>query len=371
MNIRALRVKLADPNIGPEEQEMVREVLLSGQLVKGPHGLALEAGLAEVTHRRFAVAVSSGSMALLAAMKAMGIGPSDTVMVPALTFPAPAFIASFLGAKVRLADVDRDTLNLSVDTMNNAFDESVSLVVAIDQFGVPAPTPALEQALASRGVPVLVDAACSIGASLAGAPAGSFGAASTLSFHPRKVITSGEGGAVLTDDETLAREVRRWVDQGVEGGTFVSTGLNLRLGEMNCAIGRAQLARLDAIVARRQQLAERYRELPLRFQSAGDEAVANHQTLVAVLPSEARPADRTALIAHLREQGIEATIASYCLSEVPGIRAALHLENADMPVSREVHDLGMALPLHPGLTDGDVDEVVRVMHNWLKQRGWA
>ncbi len=371
MNSNQFRIRLASPEMADEELEAVRTVLLSGRLVKGPFCRALEEALQRITSRRYAVAVSSGSMALLAAMKGMGIGPGHTVAVPALTFPAPAFIAAFLGATVRAVDVDPETFNVSRRTLLEGLDGSVDLVVAIDQFGLPVPVPDIQEALASYGIPVLVDAACSIGAALDGAPAGSLGMAATLSFHPRKVITTGEGGAVLTDDEGLAGEVRRWVDQGVENGTFKTIGLNLRLGELNCAIGVKQLERLEAFVERRRRLAKRYAALPLRFQTPGKGASSNYQTLAAMLPSGAVPADRDDLVRHLREGGIEATIASYCLGTVPGIRRALMLDDATTPVAREIHELGIALPLHPGLTEREVDEVIEVVHNWLKKKGLA
>ena len=369
MRCDTIRIKLADPNLESSELEAACDVLKSGWLVKGRKCRALEKALKELTGRRQAIAVSSGSMALFAAMKALDIGPGATVMVPALTFPAPAFVAAFLGATVRVTDVDPFTFNISEQTLSQCMDPSVSLVVAIDQFGMPAPVKEIENMLAERGVPVLVDAACSIGASLDQVPTGSTGQVSTFSFHPRKVVTTGEGGAVLTDDEHIARKVRQLADQGMEGGKFSSIGLNLRLGEVNAAIGLEQLKRLDEVVEKRRALADRYRALPLRLQKAPENAKSNYQTLVAMLPRDCTSETREAFIAHLLGHGIEAQIASYCLGATPGISEVLDIDATHTPNAMAVHERGVALPLHPGLTLRDVDEVVEVVHDWFNQRG--
>ncbi len=368
MGSRSIRIKLADPNIEETELAAVNEVLRSGTLVRGERCAELEEALRRLTGRRHAIAVSSGSMSLLAAMKGLGIGPGTTVVVPALTFPAPAFAASFLGAAVRAADVDPSTFNVSASTVAAAIDRDTSLVVAIDQFGLPAPVRDIEKVLAPANIPLLVDAACSMGATYEEEPAGAFGRMAVFSFHPRKVITTGEGGAVLTDDGALARNIRLLVDQGMEGGEFRGIGLNLRLGEINAAIGIAQLSRIENLVAKRRRLAERYRQLPLRFQEASPGAVSAHQTLVAVLPDGYSKDDRAALLTRLAEGGIEAGVASYCLGAVPTIAEALDLDVQMTPNALEIHEKGVALPLHPGLRLADVDEVMNVVHDWLHQR---
>ena len=260
------RIRLASPPSDERIHERVRRVIDSGQLVAGPAVAEFEERLCAVSGRRHAVAVSSGTAALMAAMAAMGIGQGSVVLVPALTFPAPAMAAAFLGATVRLCDVDRDTFNISVDTLEAGLREDVSLVIAIDQFGAPAPCAAIEARCAAAGIPVLVDAACSIGSSLGGRPCGSFGQAAIYSFHPRKIITTGEGGAVLTDDPLLARAVRHLRNFGLEDGRFAGMGINLRPSEIGAAMGLVQLDDLDRILAQRRMLADIYRQLPLRFQ---------------------------------------------------------------------------------------------------------
>ncbi len=365
-----IRIKLDDPGITPADEEAALRVLGSGKLVNGSQGWMFENELTKQTERKYAIAMSSGTTALLAAMKALGVGPGSKVVVPAFTFPAPASAAAFLDADVMVCDVDRATFNLSPETIEPLLDDDVSLVIAIDQFGMPAPVPEIEQLLKSRGIPLLVDAACSIGATIDGKPCGSFGTVATLSFHPRKIITTGEGGAVLTDYKQVAARVRRLMNHGMEDGTFVSTGLNLRMPEVGAAIGLSQITRLNEIVERRRALAKRYFEaLPLQFQEIPMGGTSNYQTLVAVLPKTLNSEDRRDLIITLRAQGIEANIASYCLGQVPGIARRLGIDASLTPVARSLHERAMALPLSASLTDENVDEVIKTVHKWLYSHG--
>ncbi|MCP4606800.1 MAG: DegT/DnrJ/EryC1/StrS family aminotransferase [Proteobacteria bacterium] len=365
---KRIQIKLADPGIDAADKKAAMGVLDSGQLVCGPRGREFEVELEKLTRTRHAIAVSSGTTALLAAMRALGIGPYSTVVVPGFTFPAPAAAAAFLGADVRVCDVDPATFCISPDALEPYIDDDVSLVVAVDQFGVPAPVPALERMLAPRNIPVLVDAACSIGSTLDGEPCGSFGTAATFSFHPRKVVTTSEGGAVLTNSGEVASRVRLVVNHGLKDGVFDSFGLNLRLSEMGAAIGEAQLKRLKTIIEKRRALARRYKVLPLQFQGSTPEAQVNYQTLAALLPKPLDTTDRADFLRVLREQGIEANIASYCLAAVPALGKQLEIDPGSTPVAFDLHERGVALPLHPGLSFDDVDEVVRVVLNWLHSR---
>ncbi len=367
----AVRIKLDDPGITPEDERAVLEVLRSGQIVAGPRVRELERALAVRTGRARAVAVSSGTIALYAAMEALGIGPGSTVVVPALTFPAPAVVASYLGARVTTCDVDPETLNISPETLAPLLDERVSLVVAIDQFGNPAPVPELEDLLRPLRVPVLVDGACSLGSSLGGRPCGGFGEAAIFSFHPRKVITTGEGGLVLTDDSRIADRARTLRNVGMDRGTFRALGLNLRPSELGAALGLSQLQRLDRTLERRRQLARRYRERlgALRFQKALSGAEHNVQTMVAVLPAGLDEPARDEMIDAAREAGIEIGIASYSIGELGWLAERLEVDGDDLPGARAAHRRGIALPLHAETGEAEVEEVCDFVRDWLDSRG--
>ncbi len=368
---KEIKIKLDDPGISLTDLDAAVDVIKSSWLVNGPKAREFESELQGITGRAHAIVTSSGTTALLAAMQALGVGHGSTVIVPAFTFPAPAAVAAFLGAKVRVCDVDPATFCLSPATLEPHLDSKVSLVVAIDQFGMPAPVPDLEELLQPRGIPVLVDAACSIGSTLDNMPCGSLGVVAVFSFHPRKVVTTGEGGAVLTDYDQIASRVRRSVNHGLEDGEFQSIGLNLRMSEIGAAIGKTQVSRLADIVTRRRTLARCYRTLPIQFQEPPPGAETNQQTVAALLPKPLTSSDRAHLLETLRQEGVEAGIASYCLGAVPAIAQKLGVDAADTPVAKELHERGIALPLHPKLDEKEVDEVVSVMLNWFRSRGVA
>ncbi|MCK9462086.1 MAG: DegT/DnrJ/EryC1/StrS family aminotransferase [Proteobacteria bacterium] len=365
------KIKLADPCLTEAEERAAVEVLRSGRVVAGPRVEELETRLARITGRAHAVALSSGTAALLALLHELGIGVGKTVVVPALAFPAAAQAAAFLGARVVACDVEPTTLNASAQTIAAVLEREggADLVVAVDLFGVPAEAPGIAELLEPRGIRFVVDAACSLGASLDGRPCGAFGDAAILSFHPRKLVTTGEGGAVLTDNAGLAATLRRFRNVGAEGGAFHGVGLNLRPSEIGAAIGCVQLARLDEIISRRAALASRYGALPLGFQAAPPGARRNHQTFAALLPERLGRSGRDGLVAHLAARGIEAQVASHCLGTCGPLAAALGAEADATPAARAAADLGLALPLHGGLSFEDVDRIAADVRDWLERHG--
>src|SRR5205085_4175000 len=249
-------IRLAWRDVGAAELEAVAEVLESGRLTMGPKVLELEAGLAAACEVEHAVAVSSGTAALYLAVLALGVGPGDEVVVPAYTFPATANVVALAGATPVLVDIDPMTMNLEIGRAHVT--PQTKAVIAVHLFGRPAPIERLPE-----GVAVLEDAAGALGAKRRGRPCGGLGALGCLSFHPRKVVTTGEGGAVTTDDPALADAVRRMRHHGIEPrGDFeiAVPGLNYRLSDILCAVGIPQLARLDELLAGRARIAAGYTE---------------------------------------------------------------------------------------------------------------
>ncbi|MBW2460044.1 MAG: DegT/DnrJ/EryC1/StrS family aminotransferase, partial [Deltaproteobacteria bacterium] len=350
-------IPLARPTLGQEETDAVAEVLSTGMLVQGERVARFEAGLSDRTRRAHAVAVSSGTAALELALEALGIGAGDEVLVPAFTWPSPAHAVRRRGATPILVDVDPDEWNASAAAFDAARTEATKAAIAIDQFGAPARHHEIAEALGD--LPVIEDAACAIGASLTGRPAGAFGRMACLSFHPRKVLTTGEGGAVVTDDPDLADRIRTLRNHGqASPGKFTEAGGNHRLTEIQGALGLVQLTRLDSMIARRRHLAGRYRGalrgLPLRWQRAAPGAEGNAQTFGLVLDEDA-PMTRNALLEHLKEAGIGAGILSYALHRLDTVNPA---DDEAYPVTSSLIDQGFAVPLHATLTDAELDRVV-------------
>jgi len=363
------KIKLASVQLTAEQENAVLEVLRSGQIVAGLKVELFEAQLKKITNRKHVVAVSSGTAALLAAMKALGVGRGSVVVVPAFTFPAPAMTASLLGAKVKICDVNRDTLNICVETLSEVLDSTVTHVVAIDQFGMPAPVSEIEDLLSNTNIPVLVDAACSLGSFLNGSPCGSSGRVSIFSFHPRKVVTTGEGGAVLTDDDNIARFVRRFRNLGIEDGAFINAGLNLRPSEIGAAFGLIQLKNLDDIVKKRVDLAARYQQVSLRKQQPLKGSSPNYQTFAALLPDAMGETDRASLLTFLKTNGVQGQVASYCLGALNSFSRKLGIDKSYVPTALQAHNAGVALPLHDKMNAEDVDFVANLVQDWLEIQG--
>jgi len=347
-------IRLARPWIGDEEKEAVRQVLESGMLVMGARVQAFESRLAERCGRRFAVAVSSGTAALELALEAIGVNEEKDaeVLVPALSWPSPAHAVARAGATPVLYDVDADSWNGTSSGAAAAHSDRVRAVIAIDQFGMPAADFGTGEA---NDVPLIVDAACSLGATVDGRPAASRGLIACLSFHPRKLLTTGEGGACLTDDAALADALRVLRDHGRGGGGFVRPAGNHRMTEMAAAMGLVQLDRLDTIVERRRALAARYREAlsPARFQRPLREGVIGNDQTFGILVG-----GRNEAVAALRAQGVEAGLLSFSMNRIGSLAGRFRAGSPSFEVAEEIVDRGMALPLHPLMTDRDQETVI-------------
>ena len=253
-------IPLARPRVGSEELEAVARVLASRHLARGPEAAALERDVAALLGVGEVLAVSSGGAALLLALKALGVGPGDEVVVPAFTFPAAAQAAWWLGATPVPADVSDQTLAVDAATVGARIGPATRAVVVAHAFGIPAD---VEAVVAAAGtVPGIEDAACSLGGTTpSGRPSGTVGAFGCFSLHPRKLATSGEGGLVVAAGAS-ARAVRLLHDYGRTGAgfgdVFGGVGLNFRLSDVAAAVARVQVARLADSLARRGRLAARY-----------------------------------------------------------------------------------------------------------------
>jgi dTDP-4-amino-4,6-dideoxygalactose transaminase len=348
-------IRLAWPELGPEELAAVAEVFESGQLTMGPRVDEFEAELAAACEVEHAVVVSSGTAALHLAVLALGIGPGDEVIVPAYTFPATANVVALAGARPVLVDVDPETMNVTAETVSAALTERTRAVLAVHLFGRPAPWEELQAVLPER-VALLEDAAGALGARRQGRACGGLGRLGCLSFHPRKIVTTGEGGAVTTNDVEIADAVRRSRHHGIEPrGDFEirAPGLNYRLADILCAIGTTQTRRLEELLRERERLAVAYAERlgdSVGLPSADEGDRHGLQAYVVRLDR------RDEALEALAQAGIQAQIGTYALH-----RLGAYADQGPFPGADAAFERALALPFHNRLTDDDLDRVVAVL----------
>jgi perosamine synthetase len=344
-------IRLARPDVGEAELAAIADVLASGQLTMGPQVTAFERGIAEAVGTADAVAVSTGTAALHLAMLALGIGTGDEVIVPAYTFPAGANVVELCGARAVLVDVDPDTFLVRPEHVVSAVTPRTRAVLVVHLFGRPVAWEELQTAVPQE-VALVEDAAGALGARYRGTPCGALGLMGCLSFHPRKIVTTGEGGAVTTDEAELAAAVRRLRHHGIAAGDVVdipAPGFNYRLPDVLCALGIPQLARLESLLEARERVAGWYTErLAHRVGTPTVDDGDRHgwQAYVVTLDR------RDAALAGLRSDGIEAQIGTYAVNRLSAYRDRGSFPGADAAFER-----ALALPFATTMSEDDVDRV--------------
>ena len=344
-------IRLARPDVGEAELDAVADVLRSGQLTMGPQVPAFERAIAAVVGTADAVAVSSGTAALHLALLALGIGPGDEVIVPAYTFPATANAVELCGGRAVLVDVDPETFLVRPEHVAAAVTPRTRAVLAVHLFGRPLPWEELQTAVPQE-VALVEDAAGALGARYRGTPCGALGLLGCLSFHPRKIVTTGEGGAVTTGEAELAAAVRRLRHHGIAAGDPVdirAPGFNYRLADVLCAVGIPQLARLESLLQARERVAGWYTErlAHLVGTPAADEGDRHGwQAYVVTLDR------RDEALAGLRAEGIEAQIGTYAVN-----RLSAYADRGSFPGADAAFAQALALPFATTMTEDDVDRV--------------
>jgi perosamine synthetase len=352
------------------DRQAVAEALASGWLTTGPRVQAFEQALAAHCGVAHAVAVSSGTAALHLALAAAGIGPGDEVVVPATTFVATANAVLYCGATPVFADVDPQTLLLDPESAATAVNSRTRAIVAVDYAGQPCDYDALAELTSAHDLRLFADACHSLGASFRGRSVGTLAEASLLSFHPVKPITTGEGGAMVTDDGALAERCRRLRNHGLDLDAaqrsaavrhdydMVELGWNYRLTDIQCALGLSQLRRLPAFVRRRQALADRYdralADLPgLRpLSRRGDRTHARHLYVVRVR------GDRDAWFRALRARGIGVNVHYRPVYLHSYYRRRFGHRPGLCPNAERAYGEILSLPLFPDLTEAQMQRVV-------------
>jgi perosamine synthetase len=352
-------IRLAKPDVGDAELNAVADVISSGQLTMGRHVTEFEAALAETVGTAHAAVVSSGTAALHLALLALEIGPGDEVIVPAYTFPATANVVELCGARAVLVDIDPDTFNLDTAAVAAAVTARTRAVMVVHLFGRPVEWEALQTAVPQE-VALLEDAAGALGARYRDTPCGSLGVAACLSFHPRKIVTTGDGGAVTTDEAALDASVRRLRNHGwAAPGDMPAPGFNYRLPDLLCALGATQVARLEELLEARERVAGWYTERLESLVETPSAAEGDRHGWQAYVVQLDR---RDEALAGLRAEGIEAQIGTWALHRLAPYRSQGPFPGADRAFER-----ALALPFHTQLTGPDVDRVVSALTRYVSE----
>lgn len=351
-------IRLIRPYIGFDEVESdLRAMFDSGIFTRGTNVEAFRSEIADYTGAPHAFLATSATTALWLCLKRLEIGPGDEVVVSDFSFPATANAVEDLGATPIFADVSAQTYNMTPEALEQAITERTKAVIVVDVFGNPTGLHRIQEICRDRGLPLIEDAACSIGSSEFGKRCGAIADLTCFSFHPRKLLTTGEGGAITTANAEWVDWFNRKLSHGAQGMLgygldFVDYGYNFRLSEPQAIMGRAQLRKLDDIVAERNVIRQAYIERlnPSGFvpQHVSDDVVFNVQSLVFTVPATV---DRDRLIAKMRDSGVETTIGTYCMSGTTYYR---NRYNTVQPVSAKLQDTTITLPCYAGV---DVDFV--------------
>jgi perosamine synthetase len=376
------RVAISLPSTGEEEWQACREPLLSGWLTQGPQVAAFEKAFAERHQVGHAIAVSSCTTGLHLALAGIGVGPGDEVIVPAFTWVATANAVLYCGATPVFADVDRMTYNVDVDSLVQKLTRKTRAVIAVHLFGRCIDIGAL-RALLPAHVALIEDAACAAGSGWKGRPVGGLGDVAAFSFHPRKSVTTGEGGMVTTNNAELAHRIDQMRNHGASISEeqrhsgprpyllpeFELLGYNYRMTDLQGAVGLVQLRKLDAFIDERARWAAWYREALgsldwLRLPDEPRDMRHGWQAFVTYVDPERAPAARNDIMQRLEQQGVATRPGTHAVHMLAYYKNRFGLDAGDFPGARDCANQTMAIPLHNRMNAEDYDYVVACMRSF-------
>jgi len=376
-----MSIPLTKPLLSVEESQAATEVIHSGWVSQGPKVAEFEKMVADYVGARYAVATSSCTTALHIALLCLGIGGGDEVIVPSFTFVASANSILHAGATPILVDIDPRTYNLDVTKIEPLITPRTKAIMPVHQIGLPADMDSILHLAQRHNRYIVEDAACALGATYKGRKVGCLSELSCFSFHPRKVITTGEGGMITTDSEALAERARLFRSHGASvsdlarhkaGGTiyeqYVAVGYNYRMTDIQAALGVEQMKKLDFILKRRAELAKRYDDALSEIEGIGvpyvpGYATHTYQSYLIRLSFKGR-ISRDGLLRKMIEQGIS------CRRGIPPV----HLEpywqarfgQSRLPVTEQASETTLFLPIYPGMTEEEQEYVIDTLKRFLK-----
>jgi perosamine synthetase len=371
----AIPIPLSQPDITELEINAVLDVLHTPTLSIGPRVEEFEAACARLTERRHAVAVSSGTSGLHCAMLAAGVGEGHEVITTPFSFVASANCILYVNAKPVFVDIDPKTLNMDPTKLATAITPRTKGIVAVEAFGHPGGMTEVEQIARQHELVLIEDACEGFGGRFANRPIGSFGRAGVFGFYPNKQITTGEGGMIVTDDDTFAAACKALRNQGREGMAWLAhqrLGYNYRLSELNAALGVAQMKRLDEILANRRRVAHLYIERLMTnryliLPTLEDDTHVSWFVFVVRLNDLFEPGDRDQIMLQLRAEGIGCNNYFPPIHLQPYIADRFGFKPGDFPVCEYVAARTLALPFFGNMTEWQVMRVCDTLDKILEK----
>jgi dTDP-4-amino-4,6-dideoxygalactose transaminase len=361
-----MEIHLSRPDITEREIQAVCEVLRSPNLALGPKLTQFERVFAEYIGTRRAVAVNSGTGGLFLCLLALGIGPGDEVVTTPFTFVASTTSIMMAGARPVFVDVDPVSLNVDPAKIEAAITGKTKAILPVEVFGNPAGMDRIREIARAHNLAVIEDSCEALGSALDGKKAGTFGTMSVFGFYPNKQITTGEGGMILTNEESLAETCVSLRNQGrTKGAGWLGherLGYNYRLSDINCALGIAQLARIDEIKAKRKRVAQWYQEMladdgRLILPAEPQRCELSWFVFVVRLTEEYTQQQRDRILGRMRERNIEVGNYFPPVHLMPFIAGPLGYKPGDFPAAEAAGERTIALPFHNHLSRDDVAAV--------------
>jgi perosamine synthetase len=374
-------MQITAPKFDEAEIEMLRACLNSGWVTQGPMSQKFEELIAQQHDVKHALVTTSCTAALHLATMALGLKEGDEVIVPAFTWVTSAHCAEYVGAKVVFADIDLATYNLDPAAFVATITPRTRAVVVVHLFGLAAAMDEIRAIASRHGIAIIEDAACAIGTTYKGKPVGGLGSIGCFSFHPRKVVTTGEGGAVTTNDDAIAKTVSSLRNHGaseprvpaneVAGPWTMSAynriGYNLRLSDIQAAVGVAQMAKLDGLLVERRHLAACYRE---RLAERNDvvlpasDAGHSYQSFVLRVANGGRER-RNALMTAFANRSIQTRPGTHAVPGLGYYRNKYSLDPQQFPNAMVAENTTVTLPIFPGMSVSEIDSVIEVLNEAL------
>ena len=388
-----LKIPIAKVNLTESEINSVLEPLRNGWLVQGPKVKEFEDKWCDFTGAKHSIAVTSCTSAMQLSLVALVFSPGDEAIVPAFTWISTANVVEQLGGKVNFCDINLDTFNINVDQIEKKITEKTKAILPVHLFGMPAEMDKINVIAQKYKLKVIEDAACGFGSKINDAHVGTFGNVGCFSFHPRKAITTGEGGMVITNDKHLAQKIRILRDHGAVTtdlrrhlgpkpyllADHTEAGYNQRMTDIQAALGSAQMERAEEILIERAKIAKKYyiglKDCNLIIMpSQKDNYINGYQSFPCIFNAcgtrfeniKEIEKNRNAFMEDLFKNGISTRPATHSVVSLSYYKIKYNIEEKDFPNSSLASKASFSLPLYNGMLDEEIDYVINAVHEYFK-----